>query len=700
MRAAENQLIEENGEVAKLMDHLAELHLARERTYPSWAQFSRSNQFLHGVLATNVDKPNLAHQIPEGMSSMFISRRTPLPTRIITHEFFGHYVDNHVLDHFPAARRTFERMTEGMGKTEKAEMFAEWAEEYVLLGGGANLPSDLKPALETLSKRALEETAGYAGRAGDRVPLPPEMAEVFDILNGYRKATGNEYTPGVSSWREATHGLVAKYDERPPMEAEDAVFVGRWLSLNDKVQQIHGQARSGVTRATVERLADAVSQAMMGEGRMAGIARKILPTASSEMRVPAAAARELAIEARRALARLHPEMKALPKEGTAADVAHYWWAQLPESQWNVQGLQNVRARQAAEYEMLQSPETLESFSEGLDNVRAEMQELRRIGEDGSDEYMELLERQGKIKGLITDLPHRMDDLGRSIAGLDVVIAARPTLDTKIIDAVRTLSRERERLLIQVGAHGADPERFAARRGLLGEWLGHEPTGEEIYIGHRLGKVRGSQATLTPASIGLGKARTPEGLSHANQLVLANSGRLRQSTHVAAEDWMASEVYRSALKMREDLALMGVPYEGGRIGEDFVLVNPKGRLVPKAWKTDPFVGLTDEMEGEIAKHLDGILGSFAARGGDEAAEDALKAFAREQSIPLDDLRVVSKKAYERYKNRALPAGGSTKGGTVYDNLVNVMAANLNFLRVGYFPKNIAQNLIMAVAHLGA
>lgn len=469
---------------------------------------------------------------------------------------------------------------------------------------------------------------------------------------------------------------------------QGATVPARSLQLGEKVQQLPA-ARSRVTRTLIERPADAVSRAMMGEGKLAGAARRVLPTASAEARVAKAAGREQVLEAARAQAGMARHIRKLPKEGSAEDIAHSWWAQLPVSHRNAEGLKLVRGKQAEELEEITSGRALASLKARDGALKAQMR--------GADEAttFELLKQRENLKLLMSDLPARVEDLSVSLARLDQVIAKPPKLKPDVVDAVQALSGDRKRIL--EAAQVLKPDRAADREGLVSRWLGLEPTGEEAFLGHRLGKVRSSQSSLTPVSVGAGRVKLPQGVARENKLVLAKTGRLRESTRVAVEDWQAAQVYRAATTSRQDLARMGKPFTG-RLPEGHVLVNPKGRAVPPHWKTDKLAKIGQEGfdEDQIAEASREIVSTFIA---DSSRLDEMLAAAKAAGVKWEELRVVPEKTAARYFGQFTPAKGSSAAGKAYDVAVDFTAASIVFARLGYIPKNVAQNLILAVPHQG-
>ena len=370
--------------------------------------------------------------------------------------------------------------------------------------------------------------------------------------------------------------------------------------------------------------------------------------ASAEGRVSRHSARALALDAERERAGMHTAIDSLPKEASASDVAHSLWAQLPVSQRNIEGLTLVRDKMAAELRTYTSGQRTADAMDELEQGQAALKDM----EWQSPEARAQLKRNGQLRALLTDIPFIEEDLGTQLVTLDAAITAKPKLDSKIIDGMRDLADSREKALLEAGAPGSDAERFANRRGLLSSWLGLEPTGEEIYLGHRMGNVTGAPSDLVPQAVGVGRPTTPQGLSRANNLVLANTGRMRMSTHVAYEDWNRAQTFKFALRQRDDLGKIGHAYDGGRLEEGSLLVNPHARPTPKAWKEDPF-NLVEGDESVIEDKVKQMLSQYAAEADDPDAVKALKEAAHEMGIPMTDLRVVPKRTAERYVKQFAP-----------------------------------------------
>jgi hypothetical protein len=186
-------------------------------------------------------------------------------------------------------------------------------------------------------------------------------------------------------------------------------------------------------------------------------------------------------------------------------------------------------------------------------------------------------------------------------------------------------------------------------------------------------------------------------------VLANTGRLRDSTRVAYDDWLAAQTYQSAIRQRDFLGKIGVPYSGRvNLKEGELLVNTKGRIIPPHWKVDPMAriaadGFDEEAVRAAAKDM---VDSFVA---DSDHFDDMLERAQELGHNWDDLRVVKEEDAQRYfaqfQTPSRAGGKLGAAGKVYDSAVDFAVASIIFARIGYIPKNVVANLIMAVPHQG-
>ena len=385
------------------------------------------------------------------------------------------------------------------------------------------------------------------------------------------------------------------------------------------------------------------------------------------------------------------------KEGSVDDIAHFWYAQLPEAYRNVEGLQLVKEAQQEELAYIASGMAARDLAEREQAVRIAQKEAETKGE-----VMRLQNEIEDIKTTRSDLKNRAGDIAASMKFLDDVIAADPPVNNDLLNAIGRLAENRRQILVDAGR--LDPERAEGRTGLVANWLGLEPDGTEIYMGHRLPKPPPNLVPMMPSG-GTGRVASPRGMSE-NRLVLARTGRLRPSTRVAAEDWQAAQVFAQANIAREQLAAMGVPFKFQPHDSKYVLVNPKGRTIPAYWRTDElaqFKELVDDIEDLRTKAeeiLEGFVGEGA--GGWQRIQDDFEELSRTRGVEADwsELRLVPKRFVERYYAQFRAASGRSTPGALYDMMVDAMSASIIFARIGYIPKNVVQNLIMALPHQGA
>ncbi len=495
-------------------------------------------------------------------------------------------------------------------------------------------------AIKSLSPTEAAKDALVAARRGDIGGATVAALGIIPFGRGARLATGVE--------RAAKAERAA---ERAEAVARAGLQGRRVLVVGGVAHHLPGGARSRLTRTLLEKPANAASERFPKT-----------PLVGAEARVAKAKGRTHAAETIRERALAERHIRVLPREDSPEDVAHFWWAQLPASHRNVEGLRLVREQMVAELRQMISPERV-----------AQLQARRS---------------RSKLRGL----PENARVLAAKIDRLDQIIANPPKLNPRTIEAVHALSGDRQRVLQEAGI--LDAGRAEARKGIVSEWLGLNPSGEEAFIGHRPNQVRGAGGLR---SIGLGKPRLPAGTTKENKLVLAKTGQLRESTRVAAQDWSASHTYRESLRARHDLATLpgSKPFEG-YLPSGHMLVNPKGEIVPVGQKTDRLAKLAahgdpEKLRSEAEKTIQGFLG-------DETNWEHVLEAAREAGQE-SQLRVVPEAAVRRYYEQILPVGRSGKVGRTYDQLVNATAASLIFGRIGYIPKNVAQNLILAAPHQG-
>lgn len=558
-------------------------------------------------------------------------------------------------------------------------------------------------------------------------------------------------------------------------QAPKAAGAVRALKVGEHVQQVPSRSQSRLTRAAVDQPADVVSQRFPNA-----------PFAGARSRVMKHAGREQKEEIRRGRVAMESHVQALPKRGSDSDVAHFWWAQLPEDMRNTTGLRSVRDRLASELESVTAAPT---------------------------------KAKGKLRK--ADQPQRARDLSAAVARLDQVIKNKPVLNPRTIEAVSALSGARKETLQAVNL--LDPEKAAGRERLVTRWLtgaryekptagklgkpsasliakrqrverlqavydkavarasekavaypaeqtrtlvrrvnaegvankrrtaivstspsemppkgsftstverlgaalsvakdelasheaaaakrvketgviggNAEPGRGEIFIGHRQDTPRGAFGIRSP---GTGKPKVPQGVGQENKMELLSSGRVRMSTHVAAEDWSASRTYADNLRARNTLAKIAdrLPHPEGEFPEKpikgYMILNPHGDPVPRGWKTDKLAQLSEgggseDLHAAAKEVLQGFIGD--ERNWSEIVQQA------KQAGVADQLRIIPEKDVERYYKQFLPVARAGTGGRVYDKMIDSVATSLIFARLGYIPKNIGQNIIMAVPHQG-
>jgi hypothetical protein len=193
-------------------------------------------------------------------------------------------------------------------------------------------------------------------------------------------------------------------------------------------------------------------------------------------------------------------------------------------------------------------------------------------------------------------------------------------------------------------------------------------------------------------------RPPQGVGKENRLALVRQGRVAADLETPIRDWRAAKVYKTNLRVRDDLAQMGAPLERTRIDQKTeVLVNPKGRVIPPGWKLPEELADGGFNPEEIEREARRLVDGFFAETPEQVA--AMQKAARAAGVH-PELRVVRKDIAERYFAQFMPG---RRGGSVlstYDRLVDLTAASIIFARVGYLPKQWVQNIVMVLPHQGA
>lgn len=468
----------------------------------------------------------------------------------------------------------------------------------------------------------------------------------------------------------------------------------RTITHNELEQQVP-KARSRIANVG-ERLADKASKALSSSPHVVDTPAVRLVTTGE--RVAKAAGKAQRQERIRGDAALAEHLKAIKsvKEGSPEDQANFWYSQLPKTHRNAEGLGLIRAKQADELHRVISGQALADLNEQEGAVRAKMAEARAADPSGKT-VLPFLKDLEDIAIRKTDLPTRATDTAASIGELDKLIAKPPAENPAAIEATHAINRVREPILASAGRQ--DIATAENRKGLLSRWLGLEPTGEEAYVGHRLPRPETSRFPFTPSG-GTGRVKSPQGVGNANTLDLATSGRLRPSLHVALEDHAAGQAFQTANQARDDLGKLGDKYTPGKhVPGEHLLINPKARTIPAHWKPDDLAQFSGDYSDtdQIRKQAEEMVGQFAAD--DAEGWEKIKADAAAQGVPWSELRVVPKRLVDRYYSQFRSAKSSSTGLKVYDGLVDAVSTSIVFARLGYIPKNLAQNLIMAAPHQG-
>jgi hypothetical protein len=569
---------------------------------------------------------------------------------------------------------------------------------------------------------------GRPASEADLKYLPLDIASLLPPLRGGRAGVKavEELAKGASVSGLAKPGSkVAEAYNRPPIRDAIRRVRGKHLAGQRRTRYRGHEAQfpsspSGIT-ARGQRVYDRASEAL---GRKADTLResehvaaravgKAVTPVSSRARVPKMAGKQVRQEARRRRAQLAEEIRTvhsvrgkLRPRREGVETAQWYYAQLPKAQRNPEGLALVRKEIAAEQRRLGSGEALREIEHRLAELRAESRALRESGEKGR--RFEIIGEISRLRAFARDIPAIMADQEKALRKLDRLIAHPVVANEEVIDSLRVLSRDRAEILTRAGKLAT--EEATEREGLLSRWLGLEPTGEEVYLGHRIGKVRGARSSGLPAGVGTGRTRVPEGVGRKNKLVLVRHGRARTDLEAAIEDWQAAQAYEFHNVAKDELARMGERIVG-RPKKGHVIVNPRGHRLPRTWKVDEEAQAALEgfdPEEILVQDLDEYVANYVAEAGSKEAERMLAA-AREGGY-LDELRQVPEDVVGRYFGQFLDAktisnlqGGKQllkaigKGADLANDVVYL---SLIYANPGYIPSNLGGNLVMAGLHQGA
>lgn len=520
--------------------------------------------------------------------------------------------------------------------------------------------------------------------------------DLFSRVDGLLRDIGRQ--PGLTSGALPFAGALDEAGER----GLDIPYDARWLRAGDYTVQAPRARTSRLApvpeRAKVTRLGESIIDAASR-----GIDRQwVRDTAGIRVmtmteRAAKAGGRLQRKEMYRRQARVAGEIKQLlkVKEGSNEDIATFWYAQLPASHRNAEGLRLIQGQQKEELDYLLSGRALEDLDAREAVLRMRQGALRTDPDASPTDALRLINEIEEVRRLRTDIPLKVQDVSASIARLDEVIAVAPQASDRLLEALRKLTDDRERFLLD-GDRLAQ-ERAIERKGIVARWLGLEPDGTEIYMGHRL--PRSDQGTPMQTSRGgTGRVSSPQGMSR-NRLLLAATGRLVPSTRVAVSDWQQAAVFDEAIESRDALWRMGEPFKGN-YRKGYLLVNPDGRVVPAYWRSEElqqFAETADDIT-EVRALAEDVISGWASRNSQEDWQRMLDE-AVENGTDLSRLRMVPERLVSRYYAQFRSTTRPGPGGQAWDSLVDFAAASIIFARVGYIPKNIVQNVIMALPHQG-
>lgn len=463
-----------------------------------------------------------------------------------------------------------------------------------------------------------------------------------------------------------------------------------------------------------EKLAPKVDKLRVSDSRVKQAAGKALTLPSARRRVPVQAGKHVFKEGLRRKASAAQDISAIRDVGSRRlpgrklegdQLANFWYAQLPKTHRNAEGLSLVRGQLETEHQRLVSGEFGESVRGAMRGLRNDARKARAAG-DTQAVFKAVGEIQ-QLRRIEADIPERIADVQENLNKLAKTIAKPPKADENALEGLARLSDETRDIYVRAGK--LDPQVADERKGLVSRWVGLEPTGEEVYVGHRQGKVKGSRPSAMPGGVSTGKTKLPAGIAKKNRLVLAKSGRLRQDLRVAVEDWQAAQSYEFTNRAKDELATMGEPIVG-KPKPGYVVINPRGHELPRTWKTDDEQRALAEgfdPDDVLVGDLEEYIGNVMAQTPGEAEKLMQRAA---EAGHLKDLRQVPADVVNRYYSQFLPAKitvstpGIKEGVSALSkgaNLANdTLYLSLIYSNIGYIPSQVVANTGMAVAHQGA
>ena len=485
---------------------------------------------------------------------------------------------------------------------------------------------------------------------------------------------------------------------RKIQEAEDLARASLAVGKTVRNQKI---ARAGLTGRNALVAGDLATQLgpVQGLGRTAAdIAAKVsyskphTAIIGAHARVAKAAGRNLLHDQLRIKASKGIHLRQIGGLKGADNVAHYWWAQVGPKLRNVEGLRRIKNRFHVEHNYVVSGNAERDLRADLEEIDNQIRQV----DHGSPEYWDWIGQRTATNNRINDLPNTRRNLEQAMTLLEATIRKNPKYNPKVIDSIKNLEEDRRGIGIAAGK--LDAEAAAERHGLTMRWLGEEPTGEEVYMGHRIGNDPAPPEDLIPRGAGGGRVKLPRGWSQKNESVLLNTGRVDQDVHTSIRDWTAAHTFRATTRARHETGLMGRDYRAGEPinWNEYAMINPKGKTIPKGWMANEFDKMDkhDFDEEEIRRIMEEAQQEWLIENPRQLQE--LTNANHGEVVP--GLRVVRRKDLNRYFEQ-LGAGKQKKGMTLYDQALSVMMMQLIFARVGYIPKNLVQNAVLMVPHQG-
>lgn len=579
-------------------------------------------------------------------------------------------------------------------------------------GGPVPAHMMVEPKLQTMFQKAGLNVGSGLGDALEATGIPKLASDAYwsvthpvDRLTGKGRAKeqrmewigGFGFGGGITSALPRTSSRIgsrtSQYKGRTQQFPQSpSLFTSYTQRLKDKAFE-----RTG---AAADKLRDSESVLARGVGKAITpvSARAAVPKQAGKMRKKESmrhrAAQAEHVRNVRDVGKVFPGVRTEP-----AQAAHSWLAQVPATYRNEKGLALIRGKKQEELQDRLSGGYTQRLDKAEQRIRAEQRAAQEAGDNGR--VFKLLNDIEDIRALRADLPEQIADLTTDVNKLDKLIAKPPRIDPVVIESMRALMADRKRILTEAGQ--LDPERAANREGLFSRWLGLEPDGTEVYVGHRQGRVKYQRPSGTPGGMALGKTQLPQGVGTTNDMKLVSMGRERKDLKSVIEDWQAAQVYDFHNVAKAELAQMGSPVLGSVYKPRHVLLNPRGHEIPRTMKIDREAQAKAEgfdPEDVVVEDAKELLQNYLAEG--QAASQKMLQQAAEAGH-LEDLRWIPNDVAKRYYAQFLPTkiNAATPGvreevnivGKGLDVLNDALYASLIYTNPGYVPAAMAANTIL-------